>query len=433
MRVLLVSENRCRDNLVPYPLGISWVGSHLEAGGHEVSAVDLMFSDDPAADVRSAIRAFDPQVIGVSIRNIDNQDRHHPVFFPEEVRGNIEAIKEETAAPIVLGGAGFTIFPLECLEYFGLELGVVGEGEETFLQVVEHLDAGRDPSSLPGVAARRDGAGSVSPPTAHQDLDPLGSPDRALFDARRYGWAPGERGTPFVTNIQARRGCHMKCIYCPNPVIEGRDIRARDPRAVADELQELEEAYGIRFACFTDALFDQPPGYSAELCREIESRDLSLRWTCSMAPVNVEAGMLELMTRAGCVFVSVGNESGSDDILGALRKGFSKEEVAATIREAKRVGLTVQCFLLLGGPGETRRTVEESIEFLDELGPQGVTVTVGLRVYPGCELHGIALRDGMVRPGQNLLYPAFYMAHEVEPWLYEHMRGACDERPGWVM
>jgi B12 binding domain len=135
LRVLLVSENRCRDNLVPYPLGISWVGSHLEAGGHEVSAVDLMFSDDPAADVRSAIRAFDPQVIGVSIRNIDNQDRHHPVFFPEEVRGNIEAIKEETAAPIVLGGAGFTIFPLECLEYFRLELGVVGEGEETFLQV----------------------------------------------------------------------------------------------------------------------------------------------------------------------------------------------------------------------------------------------------------------------------------------------------------
>lgn len=433
MRVLLISENRCRENLVPYPLGISCVAAAAALAGHEVVGLDLMFSEDPAAEVREAVRGFAPECVGVSVRNIDNQDRYHSVFYPAEARDTIEAIKSETDAPVVLGGAGFTIFPLECLEYFGLELGVVGEGEVSFVRVLERLKDGLDPAGLPGVAVRRDGTALVNPPSLYPDLNAMSPPDRVTFDAAPYNWSPGASGTPFVTNIQARRGCHMKCIYCANPFIEGRDIRVRDPRSVADELQSLEEDHGIRFACFTDALFNQPLEYSAELCREIAARDLAIRWTCSLAPVNVDAGMLELMKRAGCVMVSVGNESGSEDMLTALRKGFSREEILTTVREAKHLGLTIQCFLLLGGPGETRRSVEESVEFLTDLEPEGVTVTVGIRIYPGCELHGIALREGVVKPYQNLLYPAFYISPDVEPWLFDYMRGACDGRPGWVM
>jgi radical SAM superfamily enzyme YgiQ (UPF0313 family) len=414
-------------------LGISCIAAAAGAAGHEVMGLDLMFSEDAVADVRKAIRRFDPECVGVSVRNIDNQDMRHSIFFPAEVRDNVEVIESETDAPIVLGGAGFTIFPLECLEYFGLELGVVGEGEVAFPRLLEHLAEGLDPAELPGIAVRRGSDARVNLPVLSPDFNALEPPDREAFDVTPYNWVPGAPGTPFVANAQARRGCHMKCIYCANPLIEGRAIRVRDPVSVADELLLLEENHGVRFVCFTDALFNQPIEYSAVLCREIESRNLSTRWTCSLAPVDVDAWMLELMRRAGCVFLSVGNESGSNDMLTALRKGFSREDILRTVREARNLGFTIQCFLLLGGPGETRHTVEESVDFLEEIDPQGVTVTVGVRIYPGCELHDIAVREGVVKPGQNLLDPAFYISREVEPWLYEYMRGVCDGRPGWVM
>jgi radical SAM superfamily enzyme YgiQ (UPF0313 family) len=120
-------------------------------------------------------------------------------------------------------------------------------------------------------------------------------------------------------------------------------------------------------------------------------------------------------------------------MLAALRKGFSKEDILATVQAARAAGLGFYCFLLLGGPGETRQSVQESVAFLDELEPQSVRVTTGIRIYPGCELNDIALREGALAPGQNLLYPAFYTAPEVDPWLHDHMREVCRDRPGWML
>ena len=225
----------------------------------------------------------------------------------------------------------------------------------------------------------------------------------------------------------------MRCIYCTNPLVEGRSVRLREPQAVADELQSLEDDYGIKTATFTDSLFNYPADYSTLLCREIAKRRLSLRWTCSFTPVNPDPELIGLLPEAGCFFLSIGNESGSEDMLAALRKGFSKKEVLKAVKEVRRAGLMFNCFLLLGGPGETGRTVEESVEFVSELEPTAVTVTVGIRIYPGCELYDIALREKVITPDQNLLYPTFYLAPEVEPWLYEYMRGVCGERAGWLL
>jgi len=131
--------------------------------------------------------------------------------------------------------------------------------------------------------------------------------------------------------------------------------------------------------------------------------------------------------------VSIGNESGCDEILASLKKGFSRRDVVRSVREAHRAGLRTNCFLLLGGPGENERTVQESLELMLELSPTQVTVTVGIRIYPGCEIHDIALREGVLEPGQNLLFPAFYLSPEVEDWLYPYMRRFCESHPGWTL
>lgn len=432
MKILLVSDNRSRENLVPYPLGISCIASAARRAGHEVAGLDLMFAADARGEAAAAVRRFQPDVIGLSVRNIDNQDMRRTVFYPPELRGVVDAIGSETDAPVVLGGAGFTIFPLECLEYFGLELGVVGEGEVTFVRLLELLSAGADPCDLPGVAVRRSGEKRLNPPAPFSVPGELPLPDRRTFDAALYNWAPGRAGVPFVANAQARRGCHMRCIYCSSPLVEGRRMRLREPRSVADELHALEEQ-GIGFLSFTDSLFNYPADYSRALCVEIASRNLSLEWTCSFTPLNADLELLGLMRQAGCVMLSIGNESGSDDMLAALRKGFSRDDVIRSVAEAHALGMRVNCFLLLGGPGETRRTVAESIDLLDVLAPQQVGVTVGIRIYPGCELHRISVDEGVVAPGQDLLQPTFYLSPGVEPWLYDHMLSACAAREGWVL
>jgi radical SAM superfamily enzyme YgiQ (UPF0313 family) len=432
LKVLLISENQCRENLIPYPLGTAYVAASVKDAGHKVAGLDLMFSEDPAGETARAVREFDPDCVGLSVRNIDNQDRYSTEFYMPPVASVVAAIRSETDAPIVLGGAGFTIFPLECLEYLGLELGVMGEGEVTFLRLLDCLAQGGDLSSLPGTALLRNGEGLVKAPGPAPDLETLPGPDRETFDVSRYNWVPGS-GPPFCANIQSRRGCHMRCIYCSSPLLEGRTVRLRPPSRVADEMQSLEVEHGIMNVIFTDSLFNYPARYAERLCREIAGRGLGLRWTASFNPAYYNPDLFELMREAGCHTLSVGNESGSEDMLARLRKDFSREDILKTVRSARAAGLSFYCFLLLGGPGETRATVEESIGFLEELEPESVRVTVGIRIYPGCELHGIAIREGFVTPDQNLLYPAFYSAPEVEPWLYEHMRGVCRDHSGWIM
>lgn len=432
MKVLLISENRCRDNLIPYPLGTACIAAAAREAGHEVRGLDLMFSDDPAADVVQDIASFRPQCIGLSIRNIDNQDMRHPDFYLPQVREVVEAVRSETDAPVVLGGAGFSILPLECLEYLGLEMGVVGEGEKSFVALLENLEQGAYLGDLPGLALRREGMAKVNPPCPYLEPASFPHPDRELFDVTCYNWIPGET-PPFVANLQARRGCNMRCIYCSTPRIEGRVMRLREAAAVADELASLEGDYGIRTVFFADSIFDYPPDCTRELCREIKARDLSIKWFCSLNPLYADRGLLELLREAGCTALSIGNESGSEDILDSLKKGFSREDVNRAVRGAKDLGFAVNCFLLLGGPGENESTVKESVELMTELEPDAVRVTVGIRIFPGCELHDIALREDVVSPGRNLLHPTFYLSRDTESWLHEYMVEVCSSREGWFM
>lgn len=432
MKVLLISENRSRDNLAPFPLGISYVAAATKGAGHEVLGLDLMFSDDPRFDITEAIRRFDPDCIGLSIRNIDNQDVGSPVFYLSDVVEIAEVIKSSTEAPVIAGGAGFTIFPLECLEYLGLELGIVGEAEESFPALLSRLESGGDLSEVPGLAMMRGGERICNDQILHPDITRAPPPDRETFKVENYNWVPGE-GSPMIANIQSRRGCHMKCIYCSNPMIEGRLVRSRDVELVLRELQSLENDHGIGTVTFVDSLFNHPLEYAKELCRRMIKNRLSIRWTCIYNPFNHDPELLNLLKAAGCFLVSIGNESGSQDILRALKKGFSKKDIEDTVKEAKRADLTVNCFLLLGSPGETRKTIEESTGFIAGLAPDMVSVTPGIRIYPGCELHRIAIEEGVVEPDQNLLAPTFYVSQKTRPWLYDYAKKLCAENEGWRM
>ena len=432
MRVLLISENRCRDNMVPWPIGAACMASASRAAGHEVRGLDLMFSSDAAAEVAGAIEEFSPDCVGLSVRNIDNQDMKDNEFFMPAVREIAGVVRSSTSAPLVLGGAGFTIFPLECLRYTSSELGIVGEGEDSFVELLGRLESGAGLEDVAGLALLRDGRGTLNPPGRPVPFRETAAPDRSAFSVAGYDWVPGS-APPFLANMQARRGCPMRCIYCTNPTIEGREVRCRDAADVADELESLEKEHGLRTVLFTDSNFLFPPAYARELCARIVERELSIKWFATVNPMVYEPGLYGLMKEAGCIAVSLGNESGSDEMLRSLKKDFTASDVRKSAAAAREAGLIVNCFLMLGGPGETRESVEESIALMDELRPDAVIVTVGVRIFPGCELESIAVADGFISEEQDLLEPAFYLARDVAPWLYDRMAQVCATRPTWSL
>jgi radical SAM superfamily enzyme YgiQ (UPF0313 family) len=140
------------------------------------------------------------------------------------------------------------------------------------------------------------------------------------------------------------------------------------------------------------------------------------------------------MHDAGCVRVSIGNESGSNLSLTALKKGFEREHIERSVLDAKALGLETVCFLLIGAPGETKDTVLESVCFLDELNPSSVVVTLGIRLYPGLELSSIAAKEGMIDPRQSLLSPAFYLPRELEGWAESFfLDEVLPSHPNWTV
>ena len=414
MRVLLISSNTERINMVTLPLGLDLVAGATRRAGHEVAVVDALREPDPVLAIERSIASFHPEVIGVSIRNIDNQDREAPRFLLEQVRPLIAACRAASHAPIVLGGAGFSIFPDAVLRYLDADLGVRGDGETVFPELIRRIEAGEDPSSTPGVhvAGRTD----APEPSFSEELSGMPQWDELLETV-------ADPATPDLwVPVQSRRGCPNDCSYCSTAQIQGRRIRMRPAGEVADHVARLAAA-GYRRAYFVDNSFNIPEPYALELCRALRWRGPGLEWRCIVYSQHLGEELAAAMADAGCVEVSLGFESGSPAVLREMNKRFTPRDVREVSDRLASHGIRRIGFLLLGGPGETRETVEESLAFASSLHLDTLRITVGIRIYPATPLARRAIEEGIVRPDNDLLLPAFYLAPGLEPWIHERIRG----------
>ncbi|MBI4536379.1 MAG: radical SAM protein [candidate division NC10 bacterium] len=405
MNVLLISANTERVNLPALPYGLALVAAAVRAAGHEVAMLDLLREADQRAAIARAIAALRPRVIGISVRNIDDQCMERPRFLLAQVAEVVAACREHSRAPLVLGGAGYSIFPAAALAHLGADFGVCGEGEMVFPLLVSRLQRGEDPADLPGVyAAGR--SGPVARAFA-SDLDSLPLPRADL-------WPTADPADPDLwVPVQSRRGCPLRCSYCSTPRLEGRAIRARTPGAVVAEIARLARA-GFRRLYFVDNTFNVPPEYALELCHRISAERLEVAWRCILQPHDVPVELIRAMAAAGCVEVSLGFESGAPRVLRAMDKRFRPPDVREVSDRLAAHGIRRMGFLLLGGPGETQETVAESLAFADALGLHQLRITVGIRIYPGTPLAQTALRDGMIAAGDDLLFPRFYLTPGLE-------------------
>ncbi len=424
MRVLLISANRAEVYMRTLPLGLLSVASAIRLDGHAVQTLDLMDVQDPLSALDSAIAGFRPEVIGISLRNIDNQSMARPRFFLDEDGRVIARARSSSDAVIVLGGAGFSIFPEAVLARTGADMGIQGEGEEAFRLLLKRLGKGQPADGVPGLYVK--GRGLQGNRLFCKDMDRLPLPEAALFSTH-----PASAGD-LCAPVQTRRGCPMGCSYCSTADIEGTVVRRRSSGNVVEWMAGLK-AIGIEQFYFVDNTFNLPAAYAMTLCKDLAQAGLGAKWRCIVYPWKMDDSLAGAMAEAGCVDASVGFESGCERILRSLKKRFLLKDVRKACKLLGKHNIHRMGFLLIGAPGETRESIRESLVFADSLGLESVKVTIGIRIYPHTELAEQARKRGLIRADDDLLLPRFYIEPGLEEWARETILGFAETRPSWTV
>jgi radical SAM superfamily enzyme YgiQ (UPF0313 family) len=233
-------------------------------------------------------------------------------------------------------------------------------------------------------------------------------------------------------NIQTKRGCPFSCIYCTYPLLEGEKVRLRKKEEVVDEIQHLEEE-GVDYLYFVDDIFNYPPSFAEELCREMVRRKVGVKWSAFVNPGFLSEKLLQWMKEAGCDGIEFGTDSGSPRMLENYKKSFTREDVLRSSQLCSTFQVNHCHYILFGGPGEDEETIEETFQLMDRLDPTAVIAMLGIRIYPGTALEKISVSQGVIPPDSNLIYPYFYISPELGGRLSEIIQEKALARKRWIV
>jgi hypothetical protein len=414
-RVLLISSNMTEDPCGVYPLGVTLVAEAAREAGHEVLEWDCLQQGAPTRVPRNPLESFEPEIIGLSIRNIDNADSVKFDSYVNYYRGLMEDLREASDVPIVLGGAGYSLFAEELLDLLGADYGVQGEGERAFCHLVEELAQGFAPN-------RKIWTGSTFE-TGNQFGTPRRNPELTGCYLARGG----------MLNVQTKRGCPFHCAYCTYPLLEGPCYRFRPAGDVGDEIEALRDVYRADYIAFTDSVFNDTEGRYLEVAEELVRRNIQLPWMAFFRPGRFSASEVNLLVRSGLKSVEWGTDCSTDTTLEAMGKSFTWSEVEESNRLFASAGVACAHFVMFGGPDETPATVREGLDNLTRLERCVVLVSRGVRVLPSTRLHAIAMREGVLDTRHNLLDACFYYAPAVDPdFLHVEIQAAFNGHPDRV-
>lgn len=416
MRILLVNSNTKGDVLAAPPIGLCYVASAARSAGHDVHVLDLCFRRDITKDLRSTVQRISPDVIGISIRNIDNVNMLHPKSYVPDLERIVRIIRDLSPVPLVLGGAGASLSPEHLLRRLRGDFIVVADGERPFLTLLEDLDSGRTGEGIPGVGLLKEGLFLFTPP-ALEDFSRGHAEVGRWIDMSPYN----KIGSSY--NIQTKRGCRHKCIYCTyNQVLEGSKLRLRSPVDVADEIEDAVLRHGVMSFEFVDSVFNDPIDHCSDILEEIARRPWKARFSAmGVNPRGLTPGFLELMSHAGFTSFWITPESASETMIRNYKKGFSLEDVIHAAETVRKTRFQVVWDFLIGGPGETNRTLQETLDFTVKFlrtprRPPFFTVNffLGVRIYPRTKLWNMALEDGFIHTDSDPLSQLWYLSHELD-------------------
>lgn len=400
-RVLLVNLNHYDQPYPVYPLGLAYLHGAMREAGHDSRLWDARMAKVPVED---AIAEFMPDVVALSMRNVDNVQLHNPKSFIQEVAVMCRRVRLVTRAKLVLGGSGFSVFPRELFELTGVDFGIQGEGEPSLVKLVEALRHGTPYETIPGLHYREADGRARRVPTNPNDVAFTNEPYHEPELLRAYlaeGSLPG---------LQTQRGCPLRCTYCTYPLIEGKRSRFRTGPQVVEEMRRLK-TLGVKQVFIVDSVFNTRADHVAEICEEIIRSGVGMHWECFLRPRNATRELLALMQRAGLHHVEFGSDSFSDPVLRSYAKSFSYDEILRASIAAHDLKIRYSHFVIFGGPGETTATLEETLRHSTELPGSYFFATLGMRIYPDTPLwRQLAPEKNGESAGDYLLEPRFHLA-----------------------
>lgn len=419
-RVSFVNSNQIKPAIAP--IAFDYLSGPVQRAGFQLELLDLCFAEDFERAIVEHAARYQPDYWAVTLRNTDDVYFGSGHSFLERVQNMVAALKRARACPIVLGGAGFSVMPQQLLAYLGGDFGIVREGEFSFPELLTCLEERRDYTHISGLIYREGETVKATPWDKHTagPLEALGPHLRKLVNNERYFVKGGQIG------IETKRGCNRSCIYCVEPLIKGQKVRMRRPSDVADEIESLVDR-GINVFHINDSEFNLSVAHPISVCQEIERRGLASRiqWYAYGMPKPFPDELAAAMRAAGCVGMNFGVDSASAKMLRVLRRTFVPDDIERAVEVAKRHGLEHILELLFGAPGETPETVRETIDFCKRIDPERVSVTVGLRIFPGTEFERMVRAEGLDGSNPNLqghidgngdlLHPVFYLPTSLGP------------------
>jgi len=393
-----------------YPIGLAHLAGVLQEAGHVVHHVDIL-ADGNTKRLQQLLTKKSFDIIGVSIRNIDNVDSSNSQGLLGHIEEVIQIARNESQAPIVLGGPGFSIMPEVLLAHLDGDYGVVGEGELAFPQLIDRIMSGEP-------IKEKLLYGSIT-------SDPWCQP---VFYDSTAGYYLKHGG---MLSVQTKRGCYHNCSYCSYPTIEGKRMRYRDPRQVAEEVHRLVREHQARYIFFTDGVFNDEAGHYLRVAEELIRADNRIPWCAFFRPQNLSRKELTLLKKSGLSSMELGTDGASDTTIGGLNKGFTFDEVIAINEYAVSESIPCAHFIMFGGPDETEETVNEGLDNISRLPESVVFAYAGIRIFPGTGLHKRAIKDRIISRDLSLLNPVFYFSPQVtqeyiEKKLCQSFKGRID-------
>jgi radical SAM superfamily enzyme YgiQ (UPF0313 family) len=382
MRVLLINPYYPISETPSPPLGLAYLAAGLEQAGVEVKILDYVVYPYRHDALESVLNEFKPQIAGTTAVSMT-------VDHARQIISDVKAIDPEILT--LMGGPHSTFCAQETLETFNeLDAVVIGEGEETLVELLRAVESAGNLDTVSGIAYR---AGSKIMITAKRkwikDLDALPFPARHLLPLGRY------RTLGMPISMTTSRGCPYKCIFCVGRKMGGAKVRFHSADRVADELQYLANLkfHQINIA---DDLFTANQDHCLAVCEEILQRNLDINWTSFARVDTISERLLSRMKAAGCTAVSFGIESANPAILKTIKKGITVEQIRNAIRICQRVGISPYASFILGLPGETPQTIKETKAFAANLQQEGLAYGFHiLAPFPGTEVREQSNRLGI--------------------------------------
>ncbi|MFW5923245.1 MAG: lipid biosynthesis B12-binding/radical SAM protein [Planctomycetota bacterium] len=403
MKVLLISANTAEMPYPVYPIGMSMVAAAARDGGHEVSCFDFLRSGKSVDALRDTLSRLEPDVVGISMRNIDNVNILQEERYVDGVRKLVDGVRQASDATVVLGGSGFSIMPARMLEAVGGDYGVSGEGERAFVELLDRAERGDWPPE-----------GTVLRDPEHIEGSRIPSP------AYEADILAGYLDEGSVAPVQTKRGCPHNCVYCSYPALEGHTLRRREPARVVDDVEVLVGEHDVQYIFFTDSVFNDPSGSHMDVVREMNSRGIHVPWSAFFTPGTINPDNIGEMVESGLQAAELGSDAACDTTLKGQHKPFDWHDVVRANDIFQKADVSTAHYFMFGGPGENRRTVKEGIDNILALDCAASFVFLGIRILPDTELYEIALKQGVVEPNDDLVDPVYYFSPELErDWLEE--------------